>query len=181
MATRRRRASAAPDGVVAEPARRSRSGQRARITRVMRPALRVTGLAGLEVDEAERQRERRKPRACPSLNITGGLCHLRRAGSAPPCVRRHAAPDERRLASRRQGPASHARPPPRRASRPPVATPYRRPRCVDAPTAVRLLEERRRPAKCDPAPRGPLALPRGASVRQPPWRGGATRTGRRLS
>jgi hypothetical protein len=28
-------------------------------------------------------------------------------------------------------------PPPRRASRPPVATPYRRPRCVDAPTAVR--------------------------------------------
>lgn len=33
----------------------------------------------------------RKPRACPELNITGVLCFLRRAGSAPRAERRCAA------------------------------------------------------------------------------------------
>jgi hypothetical protein len=60
----------------------------------MRSALRVTGLAARNVDEAERQSgTARKPRACPSLNITGVLCFLRRAGSAPLDVRRRTAPE----------------------------------------------------------------------------------------
>jgi hypothetical protein len=45
------------------------------------------------------------PRACPELNITGVLCFLRRAGSAPPSARRCTARDATRDPQRAPHPA----------------------------------------------------------------------------
>ena len=82
MPVRHRRSARPPESL----------GSAGRIRRLMQPARRGTRLAtpwsvdALTVDG-------RKPRARASLDITGVLCLLRRAGFAPPSVRCPTAPD----------------------------------------------------------------------------------------
>jgi hypothetical protein len=66
------------------------------------------GLLVLRNDNALTE-DGRKPRACPSLNITCVLCFLRRAGSAP-CAAHHGSGRDVPIAPcrrRRQRPAHH--------------------------------------------------------------------------